>query len=180
MSDPRGEYALLDFYARNGMERMLQIDDAEHASAAPSADATLVSYTIPKGTLTDPKQRLKIKVSGSFAANGNSKRIRALLGSALSVGDSVASTSWNGHQFTMEVYVAALTHNTQKAGGRVLGATGAGAAAVLGTAAENVSGSEDLTTDLTLALKVTGTGAGDVKVERVEISVQGVAPGTLS
>jgi hypothetical protein len=181
MSDPRGEYGFLDFFTRNGHERLLQLDDAEHASGSSAVDAVLVSYTIPKGTLTDPGQRLKIKVRGSFAGNSNSKRLRAVLGvGPLSIFDSVASTSWNGHTFVAEGIVVALTHATEKAAGRLLGATGAGAAAVLGTGQENTAGTEDLTTDLTLSLKVTGTTAGDVKVEGVEISVVGLVPGTLS
>ena len=160
MSDPRGEYGLIDFYARRGFAKVLFQDSTQSAHAG-GAEANLASYTIPKNTLVNAGDTLRVRAWGTFAANANAKRVRALLGALVGV-DSVSSTSWNGHKWELECIITLTAVAVQKAIGRVLGATAAGAAAVLGSAQSPTAGTEDATTDLALTIKGTGVAASDV------------------
>jgi hypothetical protein len=163
MSDPRGEYGLIDFYAKRGFAKVIVNDHAQSAHAG-GAEANLSAYVIPANTLLNDGDALLVTVKGSFAANANAKRLRVLLGALVGL-DSVSSVLWNGHQWTIQVLIHKTGATAQKAIGLVLAATVTGAEAVLGTSQAPTTGAEDPKTALTLAIKGTGVAGSDVVQE---------------
>lgn len=171
--DPRGEpEATFDALMKKGLLRKILESNAQSAHAG-GAEANVFSGTVKADTLKQVGDTLIVKARGSFAANANAKRVRALLGAGV-LADSVSSTSWNAHKWELTSVVSLVTApNGQKAIGSVLGITAAGAAAVLGTMNAPTTPAEDASTDLTLTIKATGVAGSDVVLEQVEVFAAG-------
>lgn len=173
MSDPRGwPGAHIDALMKKGLLRKILESNAQTAHGG-GAEANIYSGVVPADTLKNVGDTLIVRARGSFAANANAKRVRALLGAGVLV-DSVSSTSWNAHKWELQAVVSLTTApNAQKAIGSLLGITAAGAAAVLGTMNAPTTPAEDCSTDLTLTIKGTGVAGSDVVCEQVEVFAAG-------
>lgn len=172
MSDPRGEYGLKDFYREQGFGQLIAASEAQIAHPG-GAIADLLAITIAKGTLKTDGARLRVRAWGTFAANANAKRVNLDFG-ATTVADSVSSTSWNAHRWHLECEIVRVSASAQKATAKVLGATAAGAAAVLGTAQVPTAPAETIdTADVVLRTRGTGVAASDVVQEGMTVELVG-------
>lgn len=172
MSDPRGEYGLKDFYREQGFGQLIAASETQIAHPG-GAIADLLAVTIAKGTLKTDGARLRVRAWGTFAANANAKRVNLDFG-ATTVADSVSSTSWNGHKWELTAEIVRTGAATQKADGKVAGATAAGAAAVLGSAQVPTAPTETLdTADIVLRTRGTGVAASDVVQEGMTVELVG-------
>ena len=74
---------------------ILRIDLNSHGNSSGSGDTNLASYSYPSGSLYADNQSLTVEAFGTYAANGNSKRLRVNF-SATNVFDTGAVTVSGG------------------------------------------------------------------------------------
>lgn len=132
----------------------LDVDLVAVDNVAP-AESDLVSYTLPANTLGENNDFVKLVAFGSFATNGNNKRVRAYLG-ATALFDSGAF-AFSNESWRLECIIYRTGAATQKA------ITSFHASSSLFAPIVNyVTAAEDFTTNLDI--KCTGEAASNADI----------------
>lgn len=135
--------------------------DFVSATTTGTAEEVVKTYTLPANSIRQDGRGFRIRVRGTTASNGNDKTVKIVLGSTtlLSTGNLAANAKdW---ELTVECWrVTSATH-------RSIGWGQFNAAIV---AVDYVAGTEDFTTALALAVKITdATALGGTTVTMVTI-----------
>lgn len=122
----------------------------------------LYSYTLPASTMATDEQSVRLRFSGSFANNANSKTLRVKFGATTiftrAITTPTITTSW-----TCDCEIIRLTNTTQKANCSFNGGDGL-ALATLSSPAETLSG--------TVAIVVTGEATSDDDIYKFTANVR--------
>lgn len=85
-----------------------------------TSETDLHSFSIPAGHFSVTKKAIRYKGYGSFAANGNTKTVKAKFGASGSVTLNPTTTAPNGERFEFEITIYRTGTDTQKAAVKML------------------------------------------------------------
>lgn len=133
--------------------------NATDANNVGTGETDLHSWTIPASHFNVNKRAIRLKASGKFAANANTKTLRIKFGSGTAIVLNPTTTAPNNVRFDIEYTVIRTASNVQRGFYRVL----------LGTGVELMGLQAEAETDTgTIVLKITGQSAvagNDVTLE---------------
>lgn len=125
-----------------------------------TGETTLHTFTLPADFFNVNKRAIRVKIEGSFAANGNTKTLKFKLGAAGSVTLNPVTTAPNGVRFSAEILVIRTGADAQSIFSRVL----------VGLAAYDLVSKATATEDdgATMAVAITGqsgTASSDILLD---------------
>ena len=122
------------------IQNPLDIDVTTLGCDASAADTTLSTYTLPIKTIFADDQSLAIESFGSFAANGNDKRVRLNLGSTTLFDSGTLTTNDANWKLALKLYRTSATGQTYES----IFAYGTSLVAGGGTATEDFEAENDI------------------------------------
>lgn len=147
---------------------VIEVNTTTYQTTAVTTEEDFWSYSLPADTLSANGQLIRVKATGSFAANANNKRVRAYFGGTV-VYDS-SSVAANGLLWEIEFDVirtgASAEFYSAKGFARAAGATIVGA-----TAGNMAQGTAAVATSGAITVKITGTNGTAVAADIVMNSV---------
>jgi hypothetical protein len=133
-----------------------------------SSETTLISQSVAAGTLQNTGDRLHVKAVFVFAANGNSKEVRAYFGTSGTPVFDTSSLSFDGSTLSVDLTITRTGASTENVDAT---ATVSGSVApILGSAgAYFTTASQTLSSALTFKFTGQGGASGDVTQEQMFI-----------
>lgn len=140
---------------------VLKNDVTSTGSVGASSD--LISYTLSKNSLTTTGDYLDINAFGTFSANANTKTISLIFGTTTIY--TIGATAINTGSWNLKARIIRTGEATQEI---MVDANGTNAVLIKTV---YTTGTEDLTTDLTIKVSATGTANNDVVQKNLTIKI---------
>lgn len=143
--------------AATGTAAVLDVNVTEVGNVGTGED-DLITYSVAGNTLDTNEQYLHFVAAGSFAANGNNKRVRVYLGATLLF--DTGAVAFNGADWVIEGWIVREAAAVQKCLVKFNSSS-----ALLAASSDYVGAAEDLTGALTLKLTGEATSNDDIVQE---------------